>query len=641
MAISDTQFSAWLRGDRPREVLVELDFGYQSAGAPAVGTIYVSQRGYVTSPTDTPASVRYHAALARAPRIRRSIDRRTLGGAAQLTVTDLVLDNRDGRFDFLLEIVLDGYECRVYLGAPRGTAGWSRADFRLAGVAVAERVFASGESEITVKLKDKRLLLDREIIGDQVGGTGADATQFLGLYWGGYHFNVEAKLFDSATATYKVLSNYAGALAVDVRDKGGSLRDSTGGWGATSSNTTVNAATDTFTKTAHGLAVNDVIFFADPVVVGSTYTYWGPFPGMSARPYWVKTVPSADTFTLSATKGGATLDITGTTWSDTGLGVLSVIRQRFYDDLDATGKIILSSSAIGRVTVDLMTDVTYAQMPFGFLEYLVETYGNVEASEIDSAAFTDADVALDAKISVGYTNYSVPVRENLLDVLDEICSSVFGWYGATREGLITCGLVDVSGIAAASHTRTLERKNLAKGAQIAVENDIVGPGRLSVEFGTNHTIQSDGLLDGPTVTEDQRRQFASRYLNAQRSSAPSGTAYSSNKPAYHRTMVEGAPRPAAEMSTTIFGSDGALPIDNYADELVADAAPMRQFITAPCRLDFFDVELGDVVQIDYSRFGLSGVNARVIGVDLDVSAGVVTLDLIRQVSPDITTSSYH
>jgi hypothetical protein len=106
-------------------------------------------------------------------------------------------------------------------------------------------------------------------------------------------------------------------------------------------------------------------------------------------------------------------------------------------------------------------------------------------------------------------------------------------------------------------------------------------------------------------------------------------------------MVDAEPAPAAEMSTTIFGSDAALPIGAYADELVADAAPIRQFITAPCRLDFFDVELGEVVAIDYPRFGLSGVNARVIGIDLDLSAGVVTLDMVRQVSPDITTASYH
>ena len=641
MAISDAQFAAWLKGDRKRVVLVEQDFGYESAGAPAVGTVYLSDSGYVTGPTDTPASVRYHMGLAKAPRLRRSIDRRTLGGRAQLTVSDLVLDNRDGRFDFLLDLVIDGYECRFYLGAPRGTPGWSRSDFRIAGVAVAERVVASGEREITVKLKDKRLLLDRDLMGVQVGGTSADATQFLGLYWGGYHFNIEAKLYDSATATYTVLSNNTGASAVEVRDKGGSL---------TEPNVTVqvagivfitaDAGTDTLTVTAHGLSLNDVVKFFDSSD-GIGFGVYAPFAGLTAdQQYWVIN-PTADTFQLSATKGGSAVNITGTTYlgftGASSSGRMEV--KRYFDDINGTGRIQLSSSAIGRVTVDLRASTAYSTAPFAFLEHLATAYGNLDGAEIDSAAFTAADTALDAKIDIGYTNYSVPVRANLLDVMDELVGSVFGWYGQSRDGLLTCGLVDVSGISSATATRTLERKNLARGAEIAVENDMVGPSRVSVLYGLNHTVQTDGILD--SVDEDDRRTFATRYISVQRSAAPTGTAYSTNKPAYHRTMVEAEPQPAAEMSTTIFCSDAALPIGDYAGELVADSAPIRQFITAPCRLEFFDVELGEVVEIDYPRFGLSGVNARVIGIDLDLSSGVVTLDLVRQVSPDITTSSYH
>lgn len=266
-------------------------------------------------------------------------------------------------------------------------------------------------------------------------------------------------------------------------------------------------------------------------------------------------------------------------------------------------------------------------------------YGAIDPAEVDSDAFDDADTALDAKVEVGYTNYSIPKRANLLDVLDDLAASVFAWYGSSREGLLTCGLVDVSGIAAATPTRTLERKSLAKGAEISVENDIVGPSRITVEYGLNHTVQSDGLLD--SIDEEDRRRYATRYLEVQRSTAPSGTTYAGNPAGYHRTMVEAQPVPGAEMSGTRYGSDTAIALGNYADELLADSAPIRQFITAPCRLDFFDVELGEVVLVNHPRFGLTNVNARVIGIDLDLGAGVVTLDLVRQVSPDITTSSYH
>lgn len=56
------------------------------------------------------------------------------------------------------------------------------------------------------------------------------------------------------------------------------------------------------TKTAHGLSVDDVV----------TLSTTGALPtGLSpATPYYVKTVPTADTFTLAATKGGAAINTT-------------------------------------------------------------------------------------------------------------------------------------------------------------------------------------------------------------------------------------------------------------------------------------------------------------------------------------------
>jgi len=70
----------------------------------------------------------------------------------------------------------------------------------------------------------------------------------------------------------------------------------------TGSTFTVNAGTDVFTLAAHGLTVNDA------VQVASTGTLPG---GMAAlTTYYVKTVPTADTFTLSATLGGSTLNVT-------------------------------------------------------------------------------------------------------------------------------------------------------------------------------------------------------------------------------------------------------------------------------------------------------------------------------------------
>lgn len=61
------------------------------------------------------------------------------------------------------------------------------------------------------------------------------------------------------------------------------------------------AATNIFTSAAHGLAVDDVVRFT--AITGGT-------GAAIDTNYWVITVPDANTFTLSATKGGSALDIT-------------------------------------------------------------------------------------------------------------------------------------------------------------------------------------------------------------------------------------------------------------------------------------------------------------------------------------------
>lgn len=66
----------------------------------------------------------------------------------------------------------------------------------------------------------------------------------------------------------------------------------------------VALASDTFTSPAHGLVVDD------PVVVLPLIGNALPTGVTEGTIYFVKTAPDADTFTLSATVGGATLNVT-------------------------------------------------------------------------------------------------------------------------------------------------------------------------------------------------------------------------------------------------------------------------------------------------------------------------------------------
>lgn len=635
MAISDAQFSAWLASDVPRVVLCELAFAYEAGGVPAQGTIYISDQPYVTGSADSPPGVRYHSVMRQAPRVRRALDRRTLGGRAELTVSDMTLVN-DGSMDFLLGVILDGYEARYYLGAPQGTPGWTRADFRLAFVAVAERVVAPSDQEIVVKLRDKRLLLDREVVGNQVGGSGAEASQFLPII-NGSSFNVSARIYDSATATWAVLSNYvAGALAYDVREAGLTL--SKGVVNISGGAVTVDAGTDVFTLTAHGLSLNDVVWFKERPFLGA-YTDFAPFAGMvSGQQYWVTSVPTANTFTLSATKGGSSVNVTSATYLGAGaLGERMLVR-RWYDDLPNTGRIQLSSSAVGTITVDVKNGG--ASGPFSFMKDFILGWGKVSAADVDAAAFTAADADYSVKIGAPYHNYTQHGRGNLVDILDRLSKAAFGWFGQSRTGLLTCGLIDLAGLAAAAPVRSISGSSLV--GPVTVENDQVAFGRATVEYNANQTVQGDGIHEA--VSESDRRRFAVPFLGQQRSTAPAGTAYATNPGIYHKTMVEAEPSDLGQLTDYVFGLAGitlSFPTD-IADKLVANAAPHRQFINAQCRLDCYEVDLGQVVSIAYPRYGMSGgVNAIVIGALLDISAGRVDLELVRRRPPETAIASYH
>lgn len=67
----------------------------------------------------------------------------------------------------------------------------------------------------------------------------------------------------------------------------------------------VNATSNTLTALAHGLNVGDSVTYRP---VGSAISGL-----ISGRSYYVKSTPDTDTLTLSATQGGTTIDITGST----------------------------------------------------------------------------------------------------------------------------------------------------------------------------------------------------------------------------------------------------------------------------------------------------------------------------------------
>lgn len=117
----------------------------------------------------------------------------------------------------------------------------------------------------------------------------------------GQAVNANAQQFAQCTAGADVITHFS----LGVASSGATKILARGAVGvATLPKPLTGATNDTLTAPGHGLAVNDrVAFFAVPG--GSLPT------GITAGTvYFVKTAPDADTFTISTTQGGATLDVT-------------------------------------------------------------------------------------------------------------------------------------------------------------------------------------------------------------------------------------------------------------------------------------------------------------------------------------------
>jgi hypothetical protein len=286
MAISDAQFAQWLKdaGDR-RVLLAEIDFVYQvivdaDTGTPTVGTVYLADYPYVTEPGDTPANRRYRDCIAALPGFSQSIDTETLGGQTSYRIGQLELYNADGQLDPMLNLVVDGRECRLYLGDP----SWARADFRNVMTAIVQQISAPAQDRISVALRDRGLLLNASIIGATVGGVGPNAGRPLPIICG-YCNNVEAVLIDSIYLTYGIADT--AARPVHVYDSAYELEKQLPLFYDLGSEFEVDTVENTILNVDLNLAIDDVIAITGDAAIDMNVIFLGHFDGANGSQSWV------------------------------------------------------------------------------------------------------------------------------------------------------------------------------------------------------------------------------------------------------------------------------------------------------------------------------------------------------------------
>jgi hypothetical protein len=200
-----SSFEDWLLDERnKRTVLVELQ-AYQPT-TDTVVAYYISNTGFTSRSTDTPANTAYPPYLRKIPEIESSLDE-------PMGVGSIEIRNPGGVLDAAIRNSFGLRPAKIYLGDP----SWSKAAFYECVFTINENgVTSNSPDNLSVQFKDPVSLLDVPIITDIISNDAKDLIP-LGV---GKVFNL-SPVFVSKTITSVYRFNEGAVISVtDVRDGG-------------------------------------------------------------------------------------------------------------------------------------------------------------------------------------------------------------------------------------------------------------------------------------------------------------------------------------------------------------------------------------------------------------------------------------
>lgn len=211
MAISDAEYLEWLENDNEdRTLLVEAK--YYSGGE---FTEYMSTRGHITKPTDSPANTEYEDVVTAFPVFRRSMSE-AFNGKTQQSFGDIEIVNDGGERDTWLDRSWNGRGLVLKFGDPE----WDYADFRTILDGVSAELTVKNLSTLVLKIRDKGIYLEKEL-QETVFSTGVSTDLPIPICYGEMK-KIAPVLEDGATHKYKI---HDGAISsIDaVYDQGVSI----------------------------------------------------------------------------------------------------------------------------------------------------------------------------------------------------------------------------------------------------------------------------------------------------------------------------------------------------------------------------------------------------------------------------------
>lgn len=203
---------AWLKNpDSIRTVLVEVsDVKVYSGGSWTSTTIYLSNRTFTSSTTDTPQSQFYDPCISGGVSFSESI---SLDGGISISYGDIEVSNYDGSKDAWLNYVWVNKSIKVYIGDPR----WNRADFYQVFDGLVADISSRDRASLNLILVDKLQRLNNPISEETI--TNANSGEIVIPVLFGECFNTTPIAADAANLVYQVHTGQINDV-LEVRDNG-------------------------------------------------------------------------------------------------------------------------------------------------------------------------------------------------------------------------------------------------------------------------------------------------------------------------------------------------------------------------------------------------------------------------------------
>lgn len=624
--VDDTAFNEWLEGEHERCWLAEFSaVGYDAIGSPvATKTInfYISNMAFVSHSTDTPSSQAYSPCIEKIPTFSSEIGM-LLSGKVSTGIGRLLIKspaeagNGPGVRDDWTRIKFR----RDYITLYMGDRNWRKADFRKFVVGVVDQPAASG-GLIELPIADILDRLNRPLQTNRYD-TGPMQGKLKPVMQG-HVLWMEPVPTSAATLELQLNDGPVAEIGNGVFDNGVTMTGS----GTIAS---VDSGTETITTVdPHGLSADARVVFMEapadpppaPLVANTTY-------------YVISAGLGGSTFRLAATRGGSAINLTNT---DAG-GIFT--SYSWWEDL-SNGKITLTSQPVGRVMVkgarteSSIDDCDAANV---ISALLFDRFGLSNAYK-DQDSFDELETDVPDFFGVAFYDQNMPTA---LGALDQLCRGSNAWYGASPDGEIRVGRLELPESTSVMDFIVSEVRGLRLKNRLLPVNISTMAVRYSRQFYLNGPLN---LAPGPVTESELLRPYATAAGSGVLAPAP-GTMPLDDHPEVADTFD-------MDPMESLFSSSGSAEITRLGT-LYGKMLGVFVFETTikACRL-----KLGQTIQLEHPRLGwkvydsgdpqspdnlatFDATKAVVIGIDVNPAAEdafKVKLTVFRQVPGYYPTS---